>query len=160
QNDLEGKLNGLQATPQAQMLLASRILLPLASTPLEREGLLAVRHHMATPQSADALRKRYEQAFKQAIAPPPPMATALPFPQAFPPQAGEPPEVFPAEILRRLPDNAAQTVKPDQFPQVYQEAFNAVRTDLTKKFTEAFTPAAATSGPQALPPRTRKAVIA
>lgn len=65
QDLLESKINALPS-PGPQAAEYARVLLPFASTNLQRDVLLAVRTHLVDPKSADALKAQLNEAVGKA----------------------------------------------------------------------------------------------
>jgi hypothetical protein len=115
-----------------QLFLYARVLLPLARSYLEREGLLAYRTHLADDKKADALKKRYEQAFKQAVDRPGEDFEKV-FRQAVESQPGEPSEVFTRAFLQALPRDPAKA-RAANFDATFEKSIEAQAAELEKRF--------------------------
>lgn len=120
---LDGKLQSAQNKSQQVHLLA-RILLPLTDFYQEREQVLSCRANFASDATTAALKKRCQDAFRDALAPPlpdhpePPLRDS--FRLAFRSRGGAPAEFFASLVAAGLPE------RKDQAPRVkIDERFDA-----------------------------------
>jgi hypothetical protein len=146
QGILDGKLQPLQGNVRAQTYQLAAILLPLANTPLDREQLVSCRSWLADDARAEAHKKRYVNAFREATTRPPAAGEEpRPFEEAFRTalrqQGGLPSDMFTSLLLKSLgPDPAKANIEAQ-----YDVALQLQRQQLEGHFKELF--AAAINGP-------------
>jgi hypothetical protein len=176
QNTLDSRIRG--AGKDQQLYQSARVLLPLAETNFEREQLQAYRAHFATKAAAAALKKRYQEAFAQAVRLPaeddPVKTFAGRFRRAVNDlaQGGEPSEVLTAALLRALPEaDTPEGLKKNfaavNFDKVYDATLDPERARLQNNLAQAFATAlrgerlgATEPGMKALTPEARRGSIA
>jgi hypothetical protein len=157
---LDGKLQPVSQNKRAQTYLLARILLPLADNHTEREQLLAIRSLLATDASAAEFKKRYLQAFRKAVEPPPAGDEPKPFEETFRAavraQGGLPSEGFTSMILRALPNDAKKAAGAN-IDKVFDETFETQRKQLETRYNDLFD--AALKGPPPVPQLARAQAV-
>jgi hypothetical protein len=133
-----------------RLAFQARVLLPLATTQLEREHLLFCRNHFATKQTETAFKSRFQKAWAQALKAPPeapaggkqPDSLEKAFRLALLEQEGGSAEPFTQEFLLKIPADrrAAQAVN---FDQVYEQVVALLQERYTRRLDDAFDVAAA-----------------
>ena len=146
---LDAKILAAEKDKRTQTLLLARILLPLADDHLEREQLLACRWHLATEPTAAAFKKRYLDAFREAVKPPPageekPMTFEQAFRTAVRAQGGQPSEAFTSLLVKALPDDRAKAKGVD-IAKVFDDVAETQRQQLVSRYGSLF--ATALTGP-------------
>jgi len=140
---IDGKIQQAQSKPQ-QIYLLARVLLPFADNYLEREQLLACRAHFATDATVAALKKRCEDALRDALRPASPDLPAKSFSEsyrmAFRAQGGPAAGYFVSLILAERDKAPAKTID-----SAYEAALETQRVALQNRYTQVFADALGTT---------------
>jgi hypothetical protein len=156
---LKGKVEAAK-TREAKMATYAWLLLPFADTGPQRQALIAYQTYLGSDAAFAALKKRYEQAFREAAG-----ETRRPFEealrQALRAQGGEPSEPFTVAFLNALPADPKEMRKAD-FAKTFEKALNAQQADLDREFQEAISTTRKTvkGQPSDLSPVQRRTAIA
>jgi hypothetical protein len=158
---IDSRIQAAATNKRAQTVLLARILLPFADNHIDREQLLICRGELADDAKGAAFKKRYLDAFRQALLPPPPPEEPRPFPEAFRAalraQGGMSSEAFTNMIVKALPDDAKKAAGVN-IDKVYEDAFEAQRAQMEARYRGLFddalegpVPAVVVKGAEAIP---------
>jgi hypothetical protein len=119
-----------------QVLVYTRILLPLADTYLERQRLLTYRDHFVTDAMLGLLRERCKKAFGEAKE-----KADMPFEetfrQALEAQGGPPSEAITATLVRALPQDEKKA-RSANFDKAWDQTVDTIHAGLKKRFDQLF----------------------
>jgi hypothetical protein len=142
-NELDGKLNACGDDKVKRTYLLARILLPMTTTIVERDRLLACQTQLASPEKAAAFKNRLLQAWKQALnlddaKAERPRSLAQVFRIAFHTLPGGSAEEFVTEFLRKdIPDDRVKAAQLS-FDTLFDEALSSQLAKLQDRYNALF----------------------